>query len=96
MSVGGRRTVNVDPGLLSADSFILASAKKSPHRICLAPGRYAEVTLMFQNGAYIALPWTYPDYAGEKIQETLINMRRRYLWQLKQKNTPGEKNCSNP
>ena len=93
LATGGRRAVNIDPGILSADSFVLASTKKSPHRICLAPGRYAEVTLLFHHGVYHALPWTYPDYAGPQIQEILVNMRRRYLWQLSREKTSGGENC---
>lgn len=83
LSVGGRRAVNIDPGLLSTDSLVLASTKNSPHRICLAPGCYAEVVLVYHHGAYHVLPWTYPDYAGPQIQEILVSMRRRYLWQMK-------------
>jgi len=84
LAVGGKRRVNIDPGLLSAHSLVLATTKNSPHRICLAPGRYAEVTLIFQNGEFKALPWTYPDYAGKEVQDILHDLRRRYLWQLKE------------
>ncbi len=61
----GRRTVNVDPGLLSEESLILATGKKAGHRIYLRDGIYADLTLLYQDGAYRPLPWTYPDYAQE-------------------------------
>jgi hypothetical protein len=80
----GRRRVNLDPGLLGPGSLTLASSKPSPHRLALAPGIFAEVTLLYQRGEWKALPWTYPDYASQPISDILLCLRRRYLWQLKQ------------
>lgn len=57
-----RRTVNLDPGLLTMHSLILASCKDFSHRIYLRDGIFAEVTLLFAKGRFTALPWTYPDY----------------------------------
>ena len=57
----GRR-VNIDPGLLSASSLILASTKNYAHRIYLGQGIYAEVTLIFRHQEFAPLEWTYPDY----------------------------------
>jgi hypothetical protein len=56
------RKVNIDPGLLTLSSLILASTKNYSHRIYLDRGIYAEVTLLFKNHQFNPLEWTYPDY----------------------------------
>jgi hypothetical protein len=72
-----RRTVNVDPGLLSTNSLVLATTKASGHRICIAPGLWAEVTLMFEKGAYRPQPWTYRDYQRQDVGAFLLDVRRQ-------------------
>ncbi|MGD9123825.1 MAG: DUF4416 family protein [Desulfarculaceae bacterium] len=96
LSVAGRRQVNLDPGLLSSNSLVLASTKASPHRLCLSPGLYGELTLLFHQGQYHPLPWTYPDYAGEELRGILLTIRRRYLWQLKNNPVSGDDSCPSP
>lgn len=59
-----RRRVNFDPGYIHLGALVLATTKPRAHRIYLGQGIYAEVTLVFERGAWRALPWTYPDYAG--------------------------------
>jgi len=86
----GRRTVNIDPGYLVAERLVLASGKNYTHRIYLGRGIYADLTLIFQRQQYRALPWTYPDYAQQKIRDWLWTIRQRYLFQLRQ----GEKMVS--
>ena len=56
------RSVNIDPGLLSASSVVLASTKNYAHRIYLGQGIYGEVTLIFRHKEFVPLEWTYPDY----------------------------------
>ncbi|MFA6107404.1 MAG: DUF4416 family protein [Candidatus Latescibacterota bacterium] len=70
-----RRRANLDPGLVSLDSLVLASTKTAGHRICIGPGLYAEVTLLFQGGAYAPLPWSYRDYQAEAAQRFLLETR---------------------
>ena len=60
-AVDGRRTLNLDPGLLTAHSLMLASCKNFSHRIYLRDGIYAEVTLLVKGAQFDVLPWTYPD-----------------------------------
>lgn len=79
---GGRR-VNIDPGYLAPSKFILATGKDYSHRIYLGEGIYGDLTLLFQNGKFSPLPWTYPDYGSAPLQEVLRLIRKRYLWQLK-------------
>jgi hypothetical protein len=80
----GRRTCNLDPGLLSLSSLILATTKSRSHRIPLRDGIHAEVTLMYQAGAFSLLPWTYQDYRSEEVQAMLKAWREVYHKQLKQ------------
>ncbi len=83
----GRRTVNLDPGLLSPESLVLATGKNRGHRVYLGQGIFAEVTLLFQGGGYRALPWTYPDYAAPWCNATLLEIRRQLLQQLTPRRT---------
>lgn len=75
---GGRgRPVNLDPGLLSLGRFCLATTKDSAHRIPLADGIYAELTLRYESGAYRPLPWTYPDWQSPAYLAVLDELRER-------------------
>ena len=78
----GNRTVHLDPGLLSLSRFILATTKDSSHRIPLRTGIYAEVTLMFERGAFRPVEWTYPDYRSEQYLQILDSIRLLYRNQL--------------
>lgn len=78
---GPRRTVNVDPGMLSAGSLVLATTKSRAHRIAIAPSLYAEVTLLFESGTYRPLPWTYADYRRPDVGQFLLQVRSALLGQ---------------
>ena len=84
-SSSNKRQVNIDPGYLAAAHLILATGKGYAHRPYLRDGIYADLTLIFQDGKYCALPWTYPDYAEEKLKMMFGVIREKYLLQLKQK-----------
>ena len=60
--VGGRRSVNIDPGMLAMDKLVLATGKAYSHRICLTGYIHAEVELVCRDGRMVGLEWTYPDY----------------------------------
>ncbi|MBI2502669.1 MAG: DUF4416 family protein [Candidatus Latescibacteria bacterium] len=70
-----RRRANLDPGLVTIESLVLASTKYSGHRACIGPGLYAEVTLLFQQGQYRPLEWTYRDFRTEQAQAFLLEVR---------------------
>jgi len=76
LSVGGKRTVNIDPGLLAEENVVLATGKNYSHRIYLRDGVFADLTLVFEKGEYRPLPWTYPDYASPAIRAFLGGLRR--------------------
>ncbi len=71
---GGRR-VNIDPGIISLNNLILASTKNYSHRIYLNKGIFAEVTLIYQDGMFQPLKWTYPDYQAEGSRKFFTRAR---------------------
>jgi len=73
----GSRRFNLDPGLLSLGGFVLATTKGRSHRIALSEGIYAELTLMYEGGAYRPLPWTYPDWRSAEYGAVLAEIRSR-------------------
>ena len=78
-SQNGKRLVNLDPGLLTLENFILATGKNYSHRIYLKKGVFAEVTLMFGKKNVIKeLPWTYRDYLYEPARSFLLSVRENY------------------
>jgi hypothetical protein len=78
------RKINIDPGYLSQAHLILATGKGYSHRPYLRDGIYADLTLIYQDKKFCALPWTYPDYADEQQLQMLTAIRSRYLLQLKE------------
>lgn len=77
------RPVNLDPGVVEASKLILATTKNYSHRIYIGEKMYAEVTLIFDKGAWQSLPYTYPDYKQECYHKFFNEVRRRLLEQLK-------------
>jgi hypothetical protein len=78
-AVQGRRRVNIDPGYLCAEHLILATTKGYTHRPYLGEGIYADLTLIYRDGGFQPLEWTYADYASPQIKEILQGVRTRYL-----------------
>lgn len=76
------RKINIDPGYLTMANLILASTKDFSHRIYMAEGIFAEVTLIYKNKEYNSLPWTYSDYKSAAATEFLISTREIYSKQL--------------
>jgi len=59
------RPLNLDPGYLTLGKLVLASTKDFAHRIYLARGIYAEVTLYYKHGRWQPGEWTFADYRRE-------------------------------
>ena len=78
----GKRRVNIDPGLLSQERFVLATGKNFTHRVYLRAGIHADLTLVYQKGAYSPLPWTYPDYREPEFLHYLKVLRKKLKFQL--------------
>ena len=82
----GKRRFNLDPGLLTLGNFVLATGKNNAHRIYLAEGIFADLTLIFRSRSYRPLEWTYPDYADAELIGILNRLREMYKCRLAQPN----------
>lgn len=78
-----KRQINIDPGYLLLERFVLASGKNFSHRIYIGQGIYADLTLIYQHGEFKTLPWTYPDYADAPMTGFLSQVRAKYAMDLK-------------
>jgi len=78
-----RRPVNLDPGYIEQSKIVLASTKNFYHRILLADGIYAEVTMHFEDGAWKPFPWTFPDFRGGRYNDFFTRLREIYRSQLR-------------
>lgn len=83
--IDGRRKFNIDPGILTLERLILATGKNYTHRIYLGEGVFADLTLIFKQGSFRALQWTYPDYASPESIEFWNGVRQSYLNELKER-----------
>ena len=82
------RPLNIDPGYITEAKLVLASTKDRDHRIYLAQGIFAEVTLHFARGAWQTRPWTYPDYQRADYHEFFTRCRE-YLRQRYRAGSPS-------
>jgi hypothetical protein len=78
-TINARRNINIDPGYMLRERFVLATGKNFAHRIYIGNRIYADLTLIFQKGAFQFLPWTYPDYKDPKMQTFLYQVRNKYI-----------------
>lgn len=79
---GGRRLINIDPGYIALEKFVLASCKNFSHRIYIGGGVHADLTMIYRGRAFASLPWTYPDYDEAGMKSILKQIRRRYALHL--------------
>ena len=78
-----KRNINIDPGYLLSERFVLATGKNFTHRIYIGKKIYADLTLIYQKGAFRKLPWTYPDYTDKNMLGYLSKVREKYILELK-------------
>ena len=70
------RPLNLDPGYLTAAKLVLMPTKDRDHRLYLARGIYAEVTLHYRRGlGWQAREWTYADYRRPEYHAFLTRCR---------------------
>lgn len=79
----GNRSVNLDPGFVSAGRLSLATTKNAGHRIPLSDGIYAELTLFYARHAWNPFPWTYMDFKLPQVHAFLTQVRTVYMQQRK-------------
>jgi hypothetical protein len=83
LAIDGRRKVNLDPGYLDYDKFVLASAKYAGHKIYLNYGIYADTTFMYSKGQYHPSDFCFPDFKSGLYNEVLLHIRAAYKKQVK-------------
>jgi len=69
------RPLNLDPGYITPAKVVLASTKDHAHRLYLARGIYAEVTLYYKDRRWQARDWTFPDYRRADYQQFFFECR---------------------
>ena len=80
-----RRRINIDPGYLDLAKLVLATTKDFSHRIYLAKGIYAEITLLYKDKCFRIHPWTYPDYRTPEYLEIFHKIRDLFAKQFSSK-----------
>ena len=80
-----KRKINIDPGYITLNKYILASTKNGPSRIYLNQGIYAEITLRFINKSFVPCEYTYPNYKTNEYVNFLNSVRQKYKLQLRDK-----------
>ncbi|GAU07510.1 DUF4416 family protein [Desulfoplanes formicivorans] len=94
MDSRGHRLCNLDPGYLNQERLVLATGKNFTHRIYLCSGIWADLTLIYQRGNWVDLPWTFPDYATTAIKDHLTRIRALYTLQVRaQRQTKESHQC---
>ena len=79
-----KRKINIDPGYVTLERVVLATGKNYSHRVYLKKGIFADLTLIFHDGTFKPLAWTYPDYAEEKVIGLFNRLRSGYLQHLRE------------
>ncbi len=74
-SEADKRQINLDPGYVAPAKVVLASTKNYSHRIYLGKGIYAELTLIYKDGKFTPLPYTYTDYRVQTFLEIFLEAR---------------------
>ncbi len=72
------RTINLDPGYLDLFKVVLISEKYSGRKIYLGEGMYADLTLLFENGAFKAQQRAFPDFRLPEQLDYFLGLRQRY------------------
>jgi hypothetical protein len=74
-SKGGKRQINIDPGYLSLAKVVLSSRKNYSHRLYLGKLVFAELELIYKDGRFHPLHYTYTDYRNEENIRTFEKAR---------------------
>lgn len=69
------RPLNLDPGYLTTAKLVLASTKDHAHRLYMADGIYAEITLHYRSRHWQPREFTYPDYRRDDYQAFFVQAR---------------------
>jgi uncharacterized protein DUF4416 len=78
------RPLNLDPGYLTLGKLVLASTKDFTHRIYLARGIFAEVTLYYKQHRWQHHEWTFADYRRADYQAFFTRCRNALYAQIRE------------
>lgn len=78
LSEAGARRVNVDPGYMDYYKIVLASFKEGPQKIYLGSGVYADPVLLYFDGEFAPLQWTFPDFKAMTYRDEFRAIRSLY------------------
>jgi hypothetical protein len=84
-SRGQRRRVNIDPGYIDFFKLVLASFKEAPQKIYLGSSVFADMVLLYQDGEFRVLPWTFPDFREGIYMEYLHRVRELYRMEMRER-----------
>jgi len=79
----GKRSVNLDPGYLDLDKFVLASAKYGRQKIYIGKGIYADPALYYYKKTFHPYEWSFPDFHSPAYLPFFSAVRDRYKEQLR-------------
>ena len=79
-----KRRINLDPGYIDMDKFVLASAKYGRQKIYLGKGIYADPTLYFYKKEFHAYDWSFPDFESGRYNDYFINVRLKFKSQIRE------------
>jgi hypothetical protein len=82
-AINGSRYINLDPGYLDMDKFVLASAKYGRQKIYLDKGIYADPTLYFFKKEFHAYSWSFPDFSSGVYNAFFYQARLLFKKQMK-------------
>ncbi len=83
LALDGLRKVNLDPGYLDYDKFVLASAKYAGHKVYLDHGIYADTTFVYRKGVFHPSDYCFPDFKSGLYNEVFLHIRAMYKEQLR-------------
>jgi hypothetical protein len=86
IAVDGQRKVNLDPGYMDYDKFVLASAKYNAHKVYLDFGIWADLTLMFKHGKLVPSDFAFPDFKTGIYEKEILMIRAQYKGQVRKIN----------
>jgi hypothetical protein len=72
------RTANIDPGILTPSTLVMASHKEYNHRIYLRDGVYGEISLIYAHDKFCRLPWTNADFCANEAIDFFQRVRSSF------------------
>jgi hypothetical protein len=90
-SGGGLRRVNIDPGYIDGARLALASTKDNAHRIYMACGIFAEVTLCRRKSGWDCFSYTFPDFKSGIYDGFLELARLDWRREMKERRSPEKR-----